>query len=231
MLPSHAQQQPPKPDTPPPPAPDTNTRRLELNLLGKTDTAAGESRRNENIQFNLVDNNALKELNIRLGATATIIEVFRPERSYFSSEFGNAPGAVLYLPPTNRGAVHGTLFESHRNSIFSARSFFQVGGVEPAHENDYGFTFSRPSWRGADILLEGGQPACAAASTATRSCPCPTSALRSRPTPPPAPSSRAFSPPIPPSCPIAPTSIRAPSTPTRPRPSTTITAASASARS
>src|SRR3954451_3313087 len=107
-----------------------NTRRIELNLLGKTDAAAGESRRNENIQFNLVDNNSLKELNIRLGATATIIEVFRPERSYFSSEFGNAPGALLDVAPTNRGAVHGTLFESHRNSIFSARSFFQVGGVK-----------------------------------------------------------------------------------------------------
>jgi len=132
---------------PPPPATQTpaeNARRIELNLLGKTDTAAGESRRNENIQFNLVDNNALKELNIRLGATATIIEVFRPERGYFSSEFGNPPGALLYVAPTSRSAVHGTVFESHRNSIFSARSFFQVGGVKPAHDNDYGFTFGAP---------------------------------------------------------------------------------------
>ena len=95
-----------KPEVPPAPAAQTpaeNTRRIELNLLGKTDAAAGESRRNENIQFNLVDNNALKELNIRLGATATIIEVFRPERGYFSSEFGNPPGALLYVAPTNRG--------------------------------------------------------------------------------------------------------------------------------
>ena len=49
-------------------------RRTDLNLLNKTDTAAGESRRNENVQFNLIDNNALKELNIRLGTTATLIE-------------------------------------------------------------------------------------------------------------------------------------------------------------
>ena len=129
----------------------------ELNLLGKVDTEKGESRRNENIQFNLVDNNALKELNIRLGATATIIEVFRPERGYFSSEFGNPPGALLYVAPTNRGSVHGSLFESHRNSAFSARSFFQVGGLEPAHDNDYGFNVAAPLWRGADVLLEGGQ--------------------------------------------------------------------------
>jgi hypothetical protein len=37
--------------------------------LGATDSAAGESRRNENVQFNLIDNNGLKYLNIRLGNT------------------------------------------------------------------------------------------------------------------------------------------------------------------
>src|SRR5690242_21487051 len=87
-----------------------DARRIELNLLGKTDVAGGESRRNENIQFNLVDNNALKELNIRLGATTTIVDVFRPERGYFSSEFGNAPGAVLHVPAANRSGIHGSLF-------------------------------------------------------------------------------------------------------------------------
>src|SRR4051794_39345830 len=66
-------------------------KRVELNLLGKEDASAGESRRNENIQFNLVDNNALKELNVRLGVTATIIEQFRADRGYYGSEFGNPP--------------------------------------------------------------------------------------------------------------------------------------------
>jgi hypothetical protein len=147
---------------PPAPAParTDDARRIELNLLGKTNVSAGESRRNENIQFNLVDNNALKELNIRLGATTTIIEVFRPERGYFSSEFGNAPGAVLHLasPPASRLAgVHGNLFWTHRNSVFSARSFFQVGDVQPAHDNEYGFTLGAPLWRGATVTLEGSQ--------------------------------------------------------------------------
>jgi hypothetical protein len=154
-----AAQQVPKVETPPPPAqppPETN-RRVELNLLGKTDTAAGESRRNENIQFNLVDNNALKELNLRLGATATVIQVFRPERGYFSSEFGNAPTAVLHVPFAGRTGIHGAIHETHRNSIFSARSFFQAGGVEPAHDNDYGFTVSAPVWRGGNFLVEGSQ--------------------------------------------------------------------------
>src|SRR3954466_13723971 len=48
-----------------------------LNLLGKTDTQAGEAKRNENVSFDLVDNNALKEQNARLGTSATIIREFK----------------------------------------------------------------------------------------------------------------------------------------------------------
>src|ERR1035437_6298696 len=81
-----------------PAAVEAQPKRIELNLLGKTNRAAGESRRNENIHFNLVDNNALKELNVRLGTTATILE-FRPERGYFGAEYGNAPSPVLHVSP------------------------------------------------------------------------------------------------------------------------------------
>ena len=88
-------QQPQQPEKAAPPNSESpeNRKRIELNLLGKEDAAAGESRRNENIQFNLIDNNALKELNVRLGATATIIGAFQPDRSYFGSEL------VGLLPP------------------------------------------------------------------------------------------------------------------------------------
>src|SRR3954453_5442290 len=72
-------------------------KRLELNPLGSTDTARGESRRNENVQFNLIDNNALRELNARLGTNATIVTEFRPELKYFGSEFGNTPGGLIHL--------------------------------------------------------------------------------------------------------------------------------------
>src|SRR5262245_58402419 len=80
-LSANAQQQPAQPVQEKPGAekageleskqPEAN-KRVEMNLLGKTDAASGESRRNENVQFNLVDNNSLKELNVRLGTTATI---------------------------------------------------------------------------------------------------------------------------------------------------------------
>ncbi len=132
-------------------------KRIELNLLGKTDTAAGESRRNENIQFNLVDNNALKELNVRLGTVATIIEEFRPERGYFGAEFGNSPTAVLHVTSPARSGLHGTLYANHQNSVFSARSFFQVGDVKPARENDYGFTLGASPWNGSRLSLDASQ--------------------------------------------------------------------------
>ncbi len=132
-------------------------KRLELNLLGKTDTAAGESRRNENVQFNLVDNNALKELNVRLGTSATIIGEFSPSRNYFGSEFGNSPIQMLTIPSALKSGTHGNVRYSHLNSIFSARSFFQVGDVKPAHDNDYGLSFGTPLWKGSNFYLEGDQ--------------------------------------------------------------------------
>lgn len=129
-----------------------DSKRTELNLLGTTDAAAGESRRNENLQFNLIDNNALKELNFRLGTNATIVTQFQPERKYFGTEFGNNPGSLIHLDPRKQPRdFHGGVFLTHSNSILSARSFFQVGGVKPAHENDYGFTAGIGFWQGAHL--------------------------------------------------------------------------------
>lgn len=51
----------------PEPAASRTQQRTKINLLGQADTRSGESRRNENIQFNLIDNNVLRELNARLG--------------------------------------------------------------------------------------------------------------------------------------------------------------------
>ncbi len=136
----------------------TQDRRTELNLLGATDAKAGESRRNENVPFHLIDNNALKELNIRLGTSATITTEFQPERKYFGSEFGNNPTSQIHLNAQSRPRdFHGGLSYSHSNSIFSARSFFQAGGVRPARENNYGFVGSMGIWRGAHLTVDGSQ--------------------------------------------------------------------------
>ena len=134
-----------------------SSRRVELNLLGKTDSASGESRRNENVQFNLVDNNALKELSLRLGTTATLIREFSPASNYFSAEFGNAPRSSITVPVALRNEFHGQLSEAHQNSIFSARSFFQVGEVQPARENDYGLNMGMRLHKRTSLFFEGSQ--------------------------------------------------------------------------
>jgi hypothetical protein len=140
-----------------PPQPSVENRRTELNLLGKTDTASGESRRNENVQFNLIDNGALKELNIRVGTSATLIQEFKPERGYFGAEYGGAAAVPIHLAGRARKDFHGVLRATHQNSIFAARAFFQVGGVKPARDNDYGFNLSLPAWHGWRLNVEAGQ--------------------------------------------------------------------------
>ena len=137
----------------PPPAEDGRAeeqrRRVELNLLGTADAESGESRRNENVQFNLVDNNALKELNVRLGVTATIVREFQPERGYFGAEFGNTPPGPPHAPFAPGKDFHGELRWAHLNSATTARTFFQVGDVLPARENDAGFRAGGRGWRDA----------------------------------------------------------------------------------
>lgn len=160
--PQQQAQQPSPSPTPQVPAatapvkPEEN-RRTELNLLGKTDTASGESRRNENVQFNLIDNGALKELNIRVGTSSTLVPEFRAERGYFGSEYGGTPWQSIHITGRARKDFHGTLRYGHQNSVFSARAFFQAGDVKPARDNDYGFDVSLPVFRGWRLNAEGGQ--------------------------------------------------------------------------
>jgi hypothetical protein len=132
--------------------------RLQLNLLGQTDTSSGESRRNENVQFNLIDRNTMRELNVRMGATATLVDQFQPERSYFGTEYGRPPTAPLHAPSgASDPGTHAALWETHSNHLFRARSFFQAGSVRPATENEYGAHWAgRPGGR-ARISLEGSQ--------------------------------------------------------------------------
>jgi hypothetical protein len=123
--------------------------RTSLNLLGQTNTERGESRRNENIQITLIDNNATRELNTRVGTSATIIQEFQPERGYFTAEIGNNPRGPIHNTAQRGSGTHGTLFWTHQNSLFTARSFFQVGKVQPARSNQYGVNLQSGLWRNA----------------------------------------------------------------------------------
>ena len=139
-----------------PPEVDT-AERTEMNLLGETASDQGEGRRNENVQFNLVDNNALKELNIRLGTTATLLAEFAIDRGYFGSEYGKPPVPAVHAPPGRGGGLHGDAHWRHNNSVFSARSFFQVGPVKPARENFYGMNLAAPLGRLGSLTLGASQ--------------------------------------------------------------------------
>ena len=121
-----------------------NRERTELNLLGEVDSESGESRRNENVQLTLIDNNVQKEINIRMGTTATIVREFDAARGYFGTEFGNPASNPMHLKQARGRSFHGSVYETHGNSVFSARSFFQVGSVKPATSNDYGVQLSLP---------------------------------------------------------------------------------------
>jgi hypothetical protein len=129
----------------------------KLNLKATIDTNSGESRRNDNVQFNPIDNNALRDLSLRMGASATVIREFEPQSKYFTSEYGNRPEPIIHVAATPQRAIHGTIFETHNNSVFNARSFFQVGGVKPAHENNYGFTLGTSLGKGFGLMLDGAQ--------------------------------------------------------------------------
>ncbi len=123
--------------------------RTTLNLLGTVNAERGESRRNENVQITLIDNNATRELNSRVGAAATVVQEFLPDRNYFTAELGNPARNGFQVAPQNGSGIHGQVFWSHQNSIFSARSFFQVGSVQPARSNQYGLNLSTPLWKNA----------------------------------------------------------------------------------
>ena len=131
--------------------------RTQLNLLGQVDSASGESRRNENVRLTLIDNNVLRELNTRMGTTATIIRDFQVDQDYWGTEYGGRPKPALHLRPVRANQVHGNIFWSHDNSIFRARKFFHVGEVLPARRNNYGFGLTLPLWKGAAWTVNGSE--------------------------------------------------------------------------
>jgi len=113
----------------------------------------GTARRNENVPVYQIDTNAQKDLDKRVGITLRIPAELLVERSYFASEFGQAPRGELVIAKRPAAAGwHGELFEVHESSVFNARSFFQVGPVQPSHENSYGLNLGGPAGNLGDLF-------------------------------------------------------------------------------
>ncbi len=120
-------------------------------------TEAAASLRNENIYIVRIDNNALREALVRLGASITPIDEPRAGTVYYAAEFGRSPSEFPYLKPRAFSGWHGELYETHQNSVFNARTFFQAGPVKPSHQNLYGFLIGTPLWKRQALSIDGSQ--------------------------------------------------------------------------
>ena len=120
---------------------------------GALTTAA--AMRNENVQVNLIDNDSLKEANIRLGDNVTLVPEAPVELNYYATEHGRPPGeAVAVRPASPLSGWHGEVFEFLQNSVFNARKFFQAGPVQPSRQNRYGARFGGPVRGLGDLVAD-----------------------------------------------------------------------------
>ena len=108
------------------------------------------AQRNENVAVQEIDTNVTKELNVRVGDNVSLVSEMPVEANYYAAEHGQTPAESLHLRPSARQADwHADLTESLQNSVFNARTFFQVGPVKPSHRNLYGGRASgRLPWLG-----------------------------------------------------------------------------------
>ncbi len=118
-----------------------------------SDLEAAAAQRNENVKVNLIDNNAVKESLVRLGAAVTPVDFPTPVRSHYGAEYGRPLAELPFLSKQAGPAWHATLSEEMRNSVFNARTFFQVGPVQPSHSNTHGLTAGGPL-RGTYLHLD-----------------------------------------------------------------------------
>ncbi len=109
------------------------------------------SERNENVFVSRLDTDALKADGARLGGDYAFVLQPLAETNYYAAEHGQPASEISVLAkPRLAPDWHAEIFESHRNSIFNARTFFQVGPVKCAHciatdIIDYNFTELRDS--------------------------------------------------------------------------------------
>ncbi|MCC7234056.1 MAG: hypothetical protein IT163_02055 [Bryobacterales bacterium] len=120
-----AQSSPPEPKTPAPKPPSG----------GRMQASA---QRNENVALQRIDNNVAKEAGIRLGIQTALFTEMPADGVYYGLEFGQGAQRPPFLTAPNRvPSWHADITASHRNSVFNARTFFQVGPVQPSRRNSY----------------------------------------------------------------------------------------------
>lgn len=95
--------------------------------------------RNENVAVYLIDTNAAKEAAIRAGSQVALVTEAAADSHHFAADQGRgSAGGFLFPPPGRPNAWHGEFSYRHQNSVMNARTFFQVGSVQPGRQNVYG---------------------------------------------------------------------------------------------
>jgi hypothetical protein len=123
----------------PPPVPPAKPAAPATAAPARAGLNGAAAMRNENVQVNRIDNDALKESNVRLGDNVTVVSQPPVETNQYATEHGRPAGEAIALRPASpASAWHGELFEYFQSSVFNARKFFQVGPVAPSHQNRYG---------------------------------------------------------------------------------------------
>jgi hypothetical protein len=98
------------------------------------------AQRNENVAVQQIDTNAAKEANVRVGTRATVSQFTNVDTTHFAVEHGQPATEPLAIPKASAlNGTHGEAYWNHQNSVFNARTFFQVGPVLPSRRNSYGF--------------------------------------------------------------------------------------------
>ena len=120
------------------------TEPIAIRIRQQSEQQEAEARRNQNIQVNLVDNQALDEALERQGAQVRPIPDFSATRGNYAAVLGGI-GRDPQIARTNpQTALQGQIHWTHNNSAFNARTFFQVGDVLPSRLNQYGFRLGGP---------------------------------------------------------------------------------------
>ena len=114
--------------------------------------------RNENVAVYLMDTNAAKEAAIRAGSQVALVTEAPVESSFFAADQGRAStGAFAFNPPPRPNAWHADLYLRHQNSALNARTFFQVGGVQPGRQNAYGGRATGSLGKAGYLTVNAGQ--------------------------------------------------------------------------
>ena len=125
------------------------TETIEINVTAESVGEAEEqqetgARRNQNIQVNLIDNQALNEALGRQGAQVNRLRNSPPSGETTRWSSAESVGTRRSTGETGGAPSHGEIYETHNNNVLNARTFFQVGSVLPSRRNQYGFRFGGP---------------------------------------------------------------------------------------